>query len=109
MDPFVRKLVLRLFDEGQPLSRNKHFHTFATTEGKRALQLSKRLRALRNDIEACREQGGQPQISRSTPTDDTTEVRVEITLHHLRSKRLTSLDEEEFELLKRLPGMRELL
>ena len=35
------------------------------------------------------------------------EVKIEIELHSLRSKRLTTLDEAEFELLKTLPGMNE--
>jgi len=105
MDPFVRKLVMRLFDEGAPLSRNKHFQTFETPEGKVALRLSKRLRALQHDIAACRREGGRPRITRST-SDGV--VKVEIALEHLKSKRLTTLDEAEFELLRALPGMREI-
>jgi hypothetical protein len=102
MDPFVRKLVLRLFDEGTPLSRNRHFQTFETPEGKLAMRLSKRLRALQKDITACRDAGGTPQVTRSERGGD---VTVQIVLEHLKSRRTTRLDEAEFDLLKGLPGM----
>lgn len=100
MDPFVRKLVLRLLDEGRPLSRNRHFHTFESPEGKRAMRISKRLRALQKDIELCRHEGSEPAVRRET--SDEGDVKIEITLEHLKSRRLTTLDEAEFELLGRL-------
>lgn len=106
MDPFVRKLVIRLFDEGAPLSRNRHFHTFETEEGKRAMRVSKRLRALQADITKCRAAGGTPRVTKSS--DDDGVVKIEIELQHLKSKRVTTLDEDEFTLLQRLAGMREL-
>lgn len=102
MDPFVRKLVLRLFDQGTPLSRNRHFQTFETPEGKLAMRLSKRLRALQKDITTCRDAGGTPQVTRSERDGD---VTVQIVLEHLKSRRTTRLDEAEFDLLRGLPGM----
>lgn len=99
MDPFVRKLVLRIFDEGAPLSRNRHFHTFETDEGKRALRISKRLRALQADIVKCRKEGGESQVVSSRDGD---EVKVQISLKALKSTRQTTLDEAEYELLRRL-------
>lgn len=99
MDPFVRKLVLRIFDEGAPLSRNRHFHTFETEEGRRALRISKRLRALQADIAKCRQEGGESQVSSSREGD---EVKVQISIKALRSTRQTTLDEAEYELLRRL-------
>jgi hypothetical protein len=99
-------LVLRLFDEGAPLSRNRHFQTFETPEGKTAMRLSRRLRALQKDITTCRDAGGKPRVTKSE-TDGV--VKVEIAFEHLKSKRLTTLDEGEFELLRLLPGMRESL
>ncbi len=107
MDPFVRKLVLRLFDEGAPLSRNRHFHTFESPEGKQAMRISRRLKALQLDIARCREAGGESKVMATR--DDAGVVKIEIRLEHLRSRRLTTLDEMEFELLKNLPGVRELL
>src|SRR3990167_6300676 len=107
MDPFVRKLVLRLFDEGAPLSRNRHFHTFESPEGKQAMRISRRLRALQLDIARCREAGGDSKVV--TTRDGEGAVKIEIRLEHLRSKRLTTLDEVEFELLRQLPGVKDML
>lgn len=107
MDPFVRKLVLRLFDEGAPLSRNRHFHTFESPEGKQAMRISRRLRALQLDIAKCREAGGDSKVV--TTRDGEGAVKIEIRLEHLRSKRLTTLDEVEFELLRQLPGVKDML
>jgi hypothetical protein len=107
MDPFVRKLVLRLFDEGAPLSRNRHFHTFDSPEGKQAMRISRRLRALQLDIAKCRQAGGESRVVATR--DGQGAVKIEIRLEHLRSKRLTTLDEMEFELLRQLPGVLEAL
>lgn len=106
MDPFVRKLVTRLFDDGKPLSRNRHFQTFETPEGKLAMRLSKRLRALQKDVAACQKAGGAPRVSRSERDGV---VTVEIVLEHLKSRRTTRLDEAEFDLLRLLPGMIDVL
>lgn len=102
MDPFVRRLVERLLDTSRPLSRNRHFHTFETPEGKRAMRITKRLLALQRDIRSCAGGGGRPKVAHHT-TDDG--VRVEIELAHLKTLRTTTLDHAEFELLLRLPDM----
>lgn len=107
MDPFVRKLVLRLFDEGAPLSRNRHFHTFDSPEGKQAMRISRRLKALQLDIEKCVKAGGDSKVVATRDAQGV--VKVEISLVQLRSKRLTTLDEVEFELLRNLPGVRDAL
>ncbi len=107
MDPFVRKLVLRLFDEGAPLSRNRHFHTFESPEGKKAMRISRRLKALQLDIAKCRDAGGASSVVATRDNEGV--VKIEIRLAHLRSTRLTMLDEMEFELLKQLPGVKDLL
>ena len=107
MDPFVRKLVLRLFDEGAPLSRNRHFHTFESPEGKQAMRISRRLRALQLDIAKCKQAGGESRVVATRDGEGV--VKVEIRLENLRSRRLTTLDEMEFELLRALPGVREAL
>lgn len=100
MDPFVRRLVERLFDDTQPLSRNRHFHTFETPEGKKALRISKRLKALQKEIAEVRAEGGSSHVT--TTRDDSGEVRVEVRLDRLRSSHVTLLDEGEYELLRRL-------
>lgn len=107
MDPFVRKLVLRLFDAGAPLSRNRHFHTFETPEGKQAMRISRRLRALALDIAKCRQAGGASRVVATKDGEGV--VKIEIHLEHLRSTRLTTLEQTEFELLRQLPGVSEAL
>lgn len=104
MDPFVRKLVERLLDEGAPLSRNRHFHTFESPEGRQALRVFRRLQALRASLLACEAQGGTPRV-----TARADEVQVELRLQRPRTVRTTHLDGEEVELLYRLPGVREAL
>lgn len=104
MDPFVRRLVQRLFEPGSGLSRNRHFHTFDNPEGKQALRVSKRLRALARDIAACRAEGGTPSVMREQ--DAAGGVTVAVELARLKSKRTTRLPEDEFELLLQLPEVR---
>jgi hypothetical protein len=104
MDPFVRRLVQRLFEPGSGLSRNRHFHTFDNPEGKQALRVSKRLRALARDIAACRAEGGTPSVMREG--NATGGVTVAVALARLKSKRTTRLPEDEFELLLQLPEVR---
>jgi hypothetical protein len=107
MDPFIHRLIERLLDDSHPLSRNRHFHTFATPEGKRALRLSRRLKALAHDIGRCAGDGGVWSITREA--DQAGEIKVELRLLRLKTSRVTTLDPAEFELLCRLPGVREAL
>ena len=107
MDPFIRRLVERMLDPTKPLSRNRHFHTFATPEGKRASRISKRLLALERDIAACVAAGGLPTAVRLD--DGRGVVQVEVRLGSLRAAHRATLDDAEFELLCRFPGVRQTL
>jgi hypothetical protein len=107
MDPFVRRLIQRLHDPAQPLSRNRHFHTFDTPEGRRALKTSRRLKSLQRDIVACHREGGQVGYSRKAEDDGT--FRVELALHRIRGRRTAMLEAAEFELLIELAGVSEAL
>lgn len=107
MDPFVRRLIERLHDPSRPLSRNRHFHTFETPEGKAALRTSRRLRSLQKDILACTEEGGRARIVRTEQVEGG--YRVEISLDSIQGKRTSMLQDAEFELLSALPGVREAL
>ena len=107
MDPFVRRLVERLFDPAQPLSRNRHFHTFDNDEGRRALRIWKRLTGLRADMKACAAEGGTSRIE--TSQNDDGEVVIALRLERLRSSRTTRLEAAEYELLCRLPGVKEMI
>lgn len=106
MDPFVRRLVERLLDPGQPLSRNRHFHTFATPEGRRALAVSRRLKALQDAVLDCAARGGTLKVRRDPATR---EVELELAHEGPRSRRLATLERQEYELLRRLPGVAEQL
>lgn len=101
MDPFVRKLVERLADPKQPLSRNRHFHTFESPEGKTAMKIFKRLSALKRDIDACEKAGGSYEVQR-LETKDQVQVQVQVTLERLKSRRTVILEEAELDLLQRL-------
>lgn len=107
MSPFVRRLVERLFEPDSGLSRNRHFHTFDNEEGREALRISRRLKALATDIERCRASGGTPAITRTT--DHRGKVKVELSLAQTRARRTTLLEEAEYELLLKLPRVRDVL
>ncbi len=107
MDPFVRRLIERLHDPSAPLSRNRHFHTFETPEGRRALKTSRRLKSLQRDILACQREG---RAARVTPIRDTKgERRLELSMERVKGRRTAVLEKDEFELLAQLPGVRESL
>lgn len=107
MDPFVRRLIERLHDPSRPLTRNRHFHTFETPEGRAALKLSRRLRSLQKDILACTGEGGRARVVRHG-TDDGG-FRVELALERVKGKRVSMLEDEEYELLAALPGVKDAL
>lgn len=105
MDPFVRRLVERMLDPKRPLSRNRHFHTFATPEGKAALKASRRLRSLQADILACRAEGHPAKFLRVQLEEG--EHRVELLMERIGGRRTSILEADEFALLVGLPGVRE--
>ena len=107
MDPFVRKLVQRLHDPDQPLSRNRHFHTFETPEGRAALKASKRLKSIQKDILRCADEGGAARFVRRP--DPEGHYRVELHLDRVKGRRVSVLADAEFELLQELPGVRDTL
>ncbi|MBN1205302.1 MAG: hypothetical protein JXB05_10290 [Myxococcaceae bacterium] len=107
MDPFVRRLVERLHDPARPLSRNRHFHTFDTPEGRFALKVSRRLKSLQRDIMACRKEGSPARFFRQVGPDG--ETRIELLMERIQGRRVSLLQDAEFELLAQLPGVREAL
>ena len=106
MDSFVRRLVERLLEPSLPLSRNRHFHTFETPEGKRALTVARRLRGLARDVRRCLDRGVPPEVRREGTAGD---LRVELRFDDLGGRRTAFLTGEEFALLLRLPGMSDVL
>jgi hypothetical protein len=107
MDPFVRRLVERLNDPSRPLSRNRHFHTFETKEGQQALKTSRRLLGLQRDILTSVREGSRPTVQRTTNAAG--EVEVEVAFERVKGKRISRLQDAEFELLLALPGVGEAL
>ena len=106
MDSFVRRLVERLLEPSLPLSRNRHFHTFETPEGKRALTLARRLRGLARDVRRCLDRGGRPEVCEDGSAG---ELRVELRFDAVAGRRTAFLTGEEYALLLRLPGMSDAL
>src|SRR3954468_324272 len=103
MDPFVRRLVERLIDPAAGQSRNRHFHTFDTPEGKLAIKTSRRLKSLQRDILTCLEHGQPAKVVRLE--DEEGGQRIELRFVQVKGKRVSVLKDAEFELLKRMPGV----
>ena len=106
MDSFVRRLVERLLEPSRPLSRNRHFHTFETPEGRRALTLARRLRGLARDVRRCMERGAPPEVREDGSAGD---LRVELRFDDVAGRRTAFLSADEYTLLLRVPGMTEAL
>jgi hypothetical protein len=106
MDSFVRRLVERLLEPSLPLSRNRHFHTFETPEGRRALTVARRLRGLARDVRKCLDRGIPPEVRQEGTEGD---LRVELRFNELAGRRTAFLTGEEYALLLRVPGMPEAL
>jgi hypothetical protein len=84
---FVEQVVLRLRTE-PGFGRNRHFATFSSPEGKRALRIHRHFRSIERDLEAG-----------SAATVGPDEGRVRITLVGKRSRRTAWLSRAEFRLL----------
>ena len=103
MDRFVRRLVERLLEEGRPLSRNRHFHTFDTPEGRVALRTARRLRALGRDVTRCLAEGGQVSLK---PRPGQPAARaLELCIAQKLGTHRAFLSLEELELLRARPGL----
>src|SRR5450432_775444 len=107
MDRFVRRLVERLVAEGRPLSRNRHFHTFDTPEGRTALRTARRLQALQRDVVRCRAEGGRVELR--THEGRPPLRALELCLLHRVGTHRAFLSKEELELLRGLPGLADAL
>ncbi|MGQ0508839.1 MAG: hypothetical protein ACT4TC_26355 [Myxococcaceae bacterium] len=105
MDPFVQRLVRRLLDPAKPLSRNRHFHTFDTPEGRAALRLSRRLLSLHKDIQLCLREGKRAFVIRRADGEE--HLRMELRFERIHGHRVTFIPVDEYELLLALPGVRQ--
>ncbi len=107
MDSFVRRLVERLVAEGRPLSRNRHFHTFDTPEGRTALRTARRLRALQRDVSRCLAEGGSVELH--ARPGHTAARALELCISRRVGTHRAFLSRDELQLLRGLPGLGEAL
>jgi hypothetical protein len=100
MREFLYRLVQRLHDEARPLSRNKHFHTFADAESRRALRIDRHLRDLELHLAELRKRGELPRVRHLA------DGGVQLVLHHrdLDMVRTATLSAEEARLLAQHPA-----
>lgn len=102
MDAFVHRLVERLLTEGRPLSRNRHFHTFDTPEGRTALRLARRLRALHRSTVRCAAEGGVVELHTARQAGEN--ALHELVLTTRIGSHRAFLVPDELGLLRGLPG-----
>jgi len=107
MDAFVRRLVEHLLSEERLLSRNRHFHTFETPEGRLALRIARRIGALRKSVLLCAAEGGRVELAGRGPgmAAARRELRIARAVGHHRAY----LSDDELTLLRTLPGVAEAL
>jgi hypothetical protein len=94
MTDFVERIVMRL-RTGRSLSRNRHFRTFSSPEGRRALRIHRHLRSIETDLCA----GAVPAVEREPE-------RVCLTLKGKGRTRVAYLTLDEFRILCTNPIVR---
>jgi hypothetical protein len=102
MDAFVHQLLARLLEPDAPLTRNRHFHTLDNPEGRHALRLARRLRALAKELVRAGAEGTRASV-RVLADGETRELKWESPT--LKAQRWVVLGEEEFALLAQMPGV----
>jgi hypothetical protein len=97
MDPFVERVVRRLRSE-PGFSRNRHFATFSSPEGRRALRIHRHLRSIERDLS----RGSSATVDRGSD-------RVRLTLRSKRGRRYAFLTASEYRILCTNPLVRSAL
>jgi hypothetical protein len=85
---FIERVVLRLRAE-RGFSRNRHFATLSSPEGRRALRIHRHLRSIERDLAAA----ASVSVGRDAE-------RVRITLEGRRGRRVAWLSASEFRLFR---------
>lgn len=96
MHAFIYRLVERLTREGPPFSRNRHFHTFESPEGRQALRIARRLRSVAGDIGRA---SGPPRLHET----EGRRLKLEIPLRD--GVRIAWLSPHEWQLLRKMPPL----
>jgi len=107
MHDYVRRLVVRIGERGRPMSRNRHFHTFATPLGRRALKLSRHLHSIAHDIVTQARIGGRIVVEKIG--GEKPGVRLSMELDHVKARHTAYLTRSEWELLLEDESVREAL
>ena len=97
VEDFVERVVRRLREE-PGFSRNRHFLTFSSPEGKRALKIHRQLRSIERDLSRA-----------SSATVDRAADRVRLTLRSKSGLRTSWLTQDEFRILCTNPIVRSAL
>lgn len=95
MQPLALRLLRRLRDPGNPLSRNRHHETFESPEGRAALRAHRQLRSLERDLDRLEHPEALQLCWESN------RVRITIEQPGLRLKREAVLEPQAFSLLMR--------
>lgn len=103
MRRFRLQLVEQLVARPGTLSRNRHYETFASPDGRAALRACRHLRGLERDLLLHARAG---HFARVEEIAGNGERGVRITLLHLRGQRVAYLSRGEYEVLLRRPGVR---
>lgn len=106
MNDFVERLVALLNDEQRPLSRNRHFHTFDNPDGRKAMRISRLLRAMSHDILQQARRGEPMKVAF---VKEKGQVRVQLQFVRLKAQRTAYLSPREFELLLQNEDVRKAL
>ncbi len=94
MADFVERAVLRLRQD-PGFSRNRHYATFSSPEGKKALRIHRHLRSIERDLSRA-----------STATVERAASRIRLTLRWRSSFRTAVLTDDEFRILCSSPVVR---
>ncbi len=95
MVDFVERAVLRLRQE-PGFSRNRHFATFSSPEGRKAMRIHRHLRSIERDLSV----GWAATVEEEGPE------RIRLVLRHRKGRRLAYLSASEFRLLCTSPIVR---
>ena len=71
------------------------------------MKVSRRLKSLQRDIVACLKEGRRARFFRHAGPNG--ENRIELLMERIQGRRVSHLQDAEFELLAQLPGVREAL
>ena len=97
MNGFIERMVERLRQDGG-FSRNRHYQSLSSPEGRLALRIHRHLRSIERDLRG----GWSATVTRA-------DERVCLTLRGRTGRRVAYLTPAEFRILRESPAVREML